>query len=117
MISWNTLCYNLTALAELPNGGGAEIEFCLNGKQYFIVRYRQAVTLTYTPDGFDVNGNSVEYRYSSMEELGAARDFGFTLKDEWNNVTDYVCRPSFDDFTLDEILEGYKKAWNGRNRR
>ena len=24
MISWNTLCYNLTALAELPNGGGAE---------------------------------------------------------------------------------------------
>ena len=45
MISWNTLCYNLTALAELPNGGGAEIEFCLNGKQYFIVHYRQAVTL------------------------------------------------------------------------
>ena len=82
MISWNTLCYNLTALAELPNGGGAEIEFCLNGKQYFIVHYRQAVTLTYSPDGFDVNGNSVEYRYSSMEELGAARDFGFTLKDE-----------------------------------
>ncbi len=52
-----------------------------------------------------------------MEELGAAKDFGFCLKDEWNNITDLDCRPSFDDSTLDEIMEGYKKAWERRNKR
>ena len=117
MISWNKLSYNLTALAKLPNGGGSEVEFTLNGKNYGIIHYRHEVTLTYNPDDFPTSGEYVERSYPTMEELGAAKDFGFCLKDEWDNITDFDCRPSFDEFTLDEVLECYRQAWNGRNKR
>lgn len=117
MISWNKLSYNLAALAKLPNGSGSEVEFTLNGKNYVIIYYRHEVTLTYYPDDPETSGKYVERTYPTMEELGAAKDFGFCLKDEWNNITDLDCRPSFDDSTLDEIMEGYKKAWERRNKR
>ena len=117
MISWNKLSYNLNALAKLVNGGGSEVEFTLNGKNYVIIHYRHEVTLTHYPDDFGTSGKYVERTYPTMEELGAAKDFGFCLKDEWNHITNYDCRPSFDDFTLDEILEGYRQALNGRKKR
>ena len=100
MISWNKLSYNLTALAKLPNGGGSEVEFTLNGKNYVLIHYRHEVTLTYYPDDLETSGKYVERTYPTMEELGAAKDFGFCLKDEWRNITTLDCRPSFDDSTL-----------------
>lgn len=117
MISWNKLSYNLTALANLPNGGGSEVEFTLNGKSYVIIHCHHEVTLTYCPDDFQTSGEYVERSYPTMEKLGTAKDFGFCLKDEWDNITDFDCRPPFDEFTLDEVLEGYRQAWNRRNKR
>ena len=110
MISWQKLNYNLTTLAKLKNGGGSEIEFCLQGKRYMIIHYRNEVTLAYYPKTFDEDGYYVEKSYSSMDELGEARDFGFHLKDEWKNVYDLICSPPFDEYSLEDILESYRSA-------
>lgn len=117
MISWNTLCYDLSALSKLQNGGGSEIEFELYGKRYMIIHYRNEVTLTYYPADFEINNNYVERSYASMDELGQAKDFGFRLKDEWKNISNLACEPRFDEFSLNEILEGYKKALDERGKR
>lgn len=110
MISWSTLCYDLSALSKLPNGDGSEIEFELYGKRYMIIHYRNEVTLTYYPADFEINNNCVAKSYGSMEALGKAKDFGFRLEDEWKNITDLTCEPRFDEYSLNEILEGYKKV-------
>lgn len=110
MISWSRLTYCLAAISKLPNGSGSEISFFLNGKSYMIIHYRDRVTLTYYPDDFETSGRYMERRYSSIEEAGNARDFGFRLKDEWENVTELLCNPDFDECPLDVILEDYRKC-------
>lgn len=107
MIPWRDICYDLSALSKLPNGSGAEIEFDLHGKSYAIVHDRDHVTLAYFPNGFEIGGKYIERSYLSMEELGAATDFGFRLKDEWKHITNFTCRPDFEEFTLDEVLKAY----------
>lgn len=110
MISWGKLTYCLAAISKLPNGGGAEIGFSLDGKSYMLIHYRDRVTLTYYPDDFETSGRCTERTYSSIEEAETAQDFGFCLKDEWKNVTELICNPDFDEYPLDVILEDYRKC-------
>ena len=117
MISWSNLCYDISALSKLPNGGGSEVEFKFCGKNYVIIHYRDRVSLSYYPDDYAISGKYVEKSYLSMDELGEANDFGFRLRDGWNNITNFVCHPDFEEFTLDEILDAYRKAWDKRNKK
>lgn len=116
MISWNDLCYDLAELSKLPNGDGSEIEFELRGKRYMIIHYRNEVTLTYYPTDFEINNNSVTKSYVSVEAMGNAKDFGFCLKDEWNNISNLACEPRFDEYALNEILEGYRSALDTKHK-
>lgn len=112
MITWDELVYDLNELNKLENGGGAEIEFEYNGIEYGIVCYKDYCTLA---EIYQI-GEFKEKTYCSIEELGAANDFGFCLKDVWEEIEYPLIKPDFDEFGLQLILDEYKAAWNKRRR-
>jgi len=115
VITWDELVYNLTELCKLENGGGAEIEFEYAGAEYIIICYKDWCSLAAIKDNGG-NQPGPEKKYGSLDELGAAQDFGFRLHDVWDQVQYLECRPDFDSFYLQEILDAYREAWNERNR-
>ena len=115
MITWDELVYDLNELCKLENGGGAEIEFEYAGAAYFIVCYKNWCSLATTKRGKDEQ-QGTEKVYHSLDELGASQDFGFRLSEVWNKVEHLECKPDFESFYLQEILDAYRAAWIERNR-
>ena len=115
MISWDELVYDLNELCKLENGGGAEIEFEYAGEEYCIVVYRDWCSLAAIKR--QENGQpGIEKTYRSLNELGSSQDFGFRLSEVWDQVSYYECRPDFEAFYLEEVLEAYRKAWENRKK-
>ena len=114
MITWDELVYDLNELNKLENGGGSEIEFEYNGIEYGIVCYKDWCSLAIITRGQP--GAYEEKEYGSIEELGAANDFGFCLKDVWGQLDYPLCKPDFEDCGLQAILDAYKAAWNKKRR-
>ena len=110
MITWDELVYDLNELCKLENGGGAEIEFEYAGEEYCIVVYRDWCSLAATKE------HGVEKTYRSLGELGASQDFDFQLSEVWDQISYYECRPDFESFHLQEILDAYRAAWNKRKK-
>lgn len=112
MITWDELVYDLNELNKLENGSGSEIEFEYNGAEYVIVCYKEFCSFAKL---YKI-GECEEKIYGSMEELGAANDFGFCLKDVWEKIEYPLIKPDFDEFGLQMILDVYKAALNKRRR-
>jgi len=112
MITWDELVFDLNELNKLENGGGSEIEFEYNGAEYVIVCYKDYCTLA---EIYQI-GEYEEKIYGSIEELGAANDFGFCIKDVWEQIEFPLIKPDFDEYGLQIILDGYKAALNERRR-
>jgi len=118
MISWKHLIYCIKELEKLENGGGSEIEFEFKGVSYGITSYRDSCEISRFPDiNYDYGLNKIvikreypTYTYSSLRKLGEAKDIGFSVKKEWNNIESLVCKPDFEETPLVDILDSYKKA-------
>ena len=108
MITWDELVNDLEELCKLENGGGAEIEFEYAGAEYIIVCYKDWCSLAAAKE------HGVEKTYRSLGELGASQDFGFRLSEVWDQISFLECRPDFESFHLQEILDAYRGAWNER---
>ncbi len=115
MITWDELVYDLNELNKLENGGGSEIEFKYNGIAYGIVCYKDRCS--FAPTTYWDTEKYEERIYGSIEELGASKDFGFCLKDVWEEIEIPLIKPDFDEHGLQVILDAYKAAWNKRRRR
>ena len=114
MISWETLVGYIEKLQELPNGSGTEIEFSYNGKDYGICSYRDSCDLQ--DCGESGCKLDVCYTYSTLSELGKARDMGFSVEESWNSFTNVVISPDFDEEPFEEIYAAYEKACRKRRR-
>lgn len=110
MITWDELVYDLTELCKLKNGGGAEIEFEYAGAEYIIVCYKDWCSLATTKE------HGVEKVYRSLDVLGGSQDFGFRLREVWDRISYLECRPDFESFYLQEILDAYRAAWIERKK-
>lgn len=104
MITWDELVYDLNELCKLENGGGAEIEFEYAGAEYIIVCYKDWCSLAATKE------YGVEKAYRSLDELGDSQDFGFQLSEVWDQISFLECRPDFESFHLQEIMDAYRAA-------
>lgn len=118
MISWKHLIYCIEELEKLKNGGGSEIEFEFKGVSYGITSYNGSCEISRFPDiKYDYNLKKVvtereypTYTYTSLRKLGKAKDIGFSVKKEWNNIEGLVCKPDFEEIPLVDIINDYKKA-------
>jgi len=109
MISWDELVFALTELGKLENGAGSEIEFEYNGKAYFIITYKNGVEVSCMPDPSNWSNYSTK-RYTTLDELGRATDFGFQIAEVWDHIDYLECKPDFNDIGLEDILKAYQMA-------
>ena len=115
MISWQNLIFCIEKLEELPNGNGAEIEFCYQGAEYGVVSNRGSCDIGKCADMI-FDGKSVTYSeeriytYRTLAELGKARDIGFSVKECWESFENVRIRPDFDEYPFEEIYAAYEKA-------
>ena len=113
MITWNNLVYSLNELSKLPNGNGSEIEFDFRGKSYIIIHYKDKCSFSELKKSTSYDPLEWEWEekiYNSLEELGQAKDFGFSLRKQWKNIENLICKPDFDDVSLNTILDAYRDA-------
>ena len=108
-------------LEELPNGGGAEIEFRYQGAEYGIVSYCGSCEIGKCPDAI-YDGNTLTYSeeqlytYKTLTELGKARDIGFSVEECWESFEDIRTKPDFENSTFEEIYAAYEKAYKGKEK-
>lgn len=115
MISWKELVSCIERLEELPNGGGPEIEFHHHGAGYGITSHRGLCDLGKFPDAiFDGNtltySEEQAYKYRTLNELGKARDVGFSVEENWESFEEVCIKPDFENCLFEEIYAAYEKA-------
>ena len=116
MIEWKELIKCIEKLKELPNGSGSEIEFCYQGIEYVIGSYKDSCDIqkaSYVELGQDGEltcTDETAYTYSSLEELGKAKDIGFSVEECWPAFEEVCIKPDFDDRPFDEIYNAYKEV-------
>ena len=121
MISWQDLISCIEKLEELPNGGGAEIEFRYQGAEQGIVSYCSSCENGKCPDVmYDSNTLTYSeeqlYTYKTLTELGKARDIGFSVEECWESFEDIRTKPDFENSTFEEIYAAYEKAYKGKEK-
>ena len=109
------MIYCIEKLKELPNGAGAEIDFCYQGVEYCIVSYRGSCDIEKCSeiifDGSDFNYSEEQiYTYKTLTELGKAKEIGFSVEECWESFEDVYIKPDFDEFPFEEIYAAYEKA-------
>ena len=115
MIAWQDLIYCIEKLEELPNGSGAEIEFCYQGVEYGIVSYRGSCDIgKFSKTNFDgstfTHSEEQTYSYRTLTELGKATDIGFSVEECWESFENVCIKPDFDELSFEDIYAAYERA-------
>lgn len=121
MLSRQELINCIEKLQELPNGGGSEIEFYYRGTGYCITSFRDSCDIgkclgPILDEGKWTYPENPIFTYRSLDELGKAKDIGFSVEEEWKSFEDICIKPDFECFSFNEIYDAYAAAYKKNNK-